>query len=29
LIDLKAAYDKGIITQRQYEQQREKLLQGK
>jgi hypothetical protein len=29
LIDLKAAYDKGLITERQYEQQREKLLQGR
>ena len=28
LLDLKAAYDKGVITERQYEQQREKLLRG-
>lgn len=29
LIDLKAAYDKGIITERQYEEQKEKLLRGR
>jgi hypothetical protein len=29
LIDLKAAFDKGIITERQYEQQKEKLLRGR
>ena len=29
LMDLKAAYDRGIITERQYEQQREKLLRGR
>ena len=29
LQDLKAAYDKGIITERQYEQQKERLLSGK
>jgi hypothetical protein len=28
LLDLKAAYDKGVLTERQYEQQREKLLRG-
>ena len=27
LQDLKAAYDKGIISQREYEQQRERLLE--
>jgi len=29
LIDLKAAYDKGIITERQYEQEKDKLLRGR
>jgi hypothetical protein len=29
LMDLKAAYDKGIISEREYNQQREKLLSGK
>jgi hypothetical protein len=29
LIDLKAAFDKGIINERQYEQQKDKLLRGK
>jgi hypothetical protein len=29
LMDLKAAYDKGLISEREYNQQREKLLQGK
>jgi len=29
LQDLKAAYDKGIITEWQYEQQKERLLSGK
>jgi hypothetical protein len=29
LMDLKAAYDKGIISEREYNQQREKLLKGK
>jgi hypothetical protein len=28
LQDLKAAYDKGIITERQYEEQKAKLLKG-
>jgi Short C-terminal domain len=29
LQDLKGAYDKGIITEREYNQQREKLLRGR
>jgi Short C-terminal domain len=29
LQDLKTAYDKGIISEREYNQQREKLLQGR
>jgi len=29
LMDLKAAYDKGLISEREYNQQREKLLKGK
>ena len=29
LIDLKAAYDKGIISERQYEQEKDKLLRGR
>jgi hypothetical protein len=29
LQDLKAAYDKGIISEREYNQQREKLLKGR
>jgi len=29
LIDLKAAYDKGIISERDYNAQRDKLLRGK
>jgi len=28
LMDLKAAYDKGLISEREYNQQREKLLKG-
>ena len=28
LQDLKAAYDKGIISEREYNQQREKILKG-
>ena len=27
LIDLKAAYDKGVITKEQYENQKEKILE--
>jgi hypothetical protein len=29
LMDLKAAYDKGLISEGEYNQQREKLLKGK
>ena len=29
LMDLRAAYDKGLISEREYNQQREKLLKGK
>lgn len=29
LQDLKAAYDKGILSDREYQQQRERLLSGK